>query len=489
MNQVATPRPRPRIKQEQQAGCGCGWITKARCAPKRSDHTHCWEICCKSFTEVMAIREENAQGRQWLREKTHSTMRSDLRCIGSTMHSRACLFENVCYNRGTFFFYRRGRTTHDGLMEQVLLGDDLSTLAQAPISLAHLVSPAPARASAVTMNELAARPFNITGVDDFLPEGVTLFKQPFAYYSSTMHWDNPGHLIFENFLPIYLSLESWLLSPEHAVLFNGCRRSCPLGGSLAETFARSVFADYTGLPAFQAMAAGEPQCFSSLIVGTGGETTAGLHGGAAFHMPSLLRMRSDVLRSSGINTSVHGVPRTLRVLILNKTKGHGVSKTHGSIAANLADLPNALRSHYPNISVTVIEPQHCSIAHQARMFSSSMVVVSPWGGISMLNWLMPPGGFEVLLTSFRAGKGLSVKTHRARLEEVRGPGALANGLPCPDWDFRYHDGVPYITTLRYCSAAPRRGVDVALNISSLMVIIHNAIHRLAARHTFDNLRL
>ena len=476
-------------KQEEHEGCGCAWITKPRCNPKRSDKTRCWEVCCKVFANMMAIREENEKQRQWLQRTTGATMRSDLRCVGSTMHSRACLFENVCYAHGSFFFYRRGRSAHDGLMEQVLVGRDHATLAQAPISLANLVSPAPARFSAVTMNELAARPFNITGVDDFLPAGATLFTQPFVYYSSTMHWYNPGHLIFENFLPIYVALESWQLTPSRAVLFNGCRRSCPDAGSLAEKFARSVFNDYVGLQSFNAMAAGKAHCFSSLLVGTGGETTAGLHGGAAFHMPSLLRMRSDLLRSSGINASDHGVPRTLRVLILNKTKGHGVSKTFGNIVENLAEVPRAIQDAYPTIRVTVIEPQRVNLFHQAQLFSSSMIVMCPWGGISMLNWLMPPGAFELLLTSFRAGKGLSIENHRDRLEKMRGPGSLARGLPCPDWDYRYHDGVPHITTLRYCTAAPKRGIDTVLNITALMSVIHNAIHRLAARHDFDNIRL
>ena len=130
-----------------------------------------------------------------------------------------------------------------------------------------------------------------------------------------------------------------------------------------------------------------------------------------------------------------------------------------------------------------------SLALQARLFANSMVVLSPWGGISMLNWLMPPGSFELLLTSFRQGKGLSSKSHRSRIEELRGPDALAHGLPCPDWDYRYHDGVPYITTLRYCTAAPRRGVDTVLNITALMLIFDNAVHRLLARHTFDNVRI
>ena len=165
-----------------------------------------------------------------------------------------------------------------------------------------------------------------------------------------MHWDNPGHLVFENLLPIFVSLEQWQLDPRRAVLFNGCRRSCPLSGSLAETFARAVFSDYTGLQPFHGMAAGRPQCFSSLLVGTGGEATAGLHGGAAFHTPSLLRMRSALLRASGLNGTRLGVPPSLRVLLLNKTKGHG------GRFDNLHALPAAIRAAYPNVSVEVIEP-------------------------------------------------------------------------------------------------------------------------------------
>ena len=156
---------------------------------------------------------------------------------------------------------------------------------------------------------------------------------------------------------------------------------------------------------------------------------------------------------------------------------------------NLHELPRAIRARYPKVSVSTIEPQHEPLSYQAQLFATSMVVVSPWGGISMLNWLMPPGGFELLLTTFRQSKGLHPKSHRSRIEETRGASALAHGLPCPDWDYRYHDGIPHITTLRYCTAALRRGVDTELNISALMVLVDNAVHRLLARHTFDNVAL
>ena len=105
---------------------------------------------------------------------------------------------------------------------------------------------------------------------------------------------------------------------------------------------------------------------------------------------------------------------------------------------------------------------------QVALYSSAAVTICEWGGISMLNWLMPDGAAEIILTAWRFSKQLW-------------PRENSTTEPCPDWEAGVRDNIPWVSTLRYCDAtAKAKHSEPRLNVSTFMPLLEHAVASLRA---------
>lgn len=450
--------------------------------------------------------------RDWLgvTTRTSARMRSDLLCSGTSMNDRSCVFENVCYMPRSskaavtddgdhnesrtleiqWVFYRRNVLPHDELTRQHLSGREIIAR---PAAVSGLVTPVTVRATAVTMNELHTRPFELRDSNNFLPADARLVERPVALYYPGHNPGNPGHTLFESIFPIYAAVENFLGegAASRTALLSGCRRFCR-NSSIDHSLASSLFGALADVPSLDRL--GTPTCFRALVVGSG--AVGGLQGGLAHHWPMLLRMRSAVLHSVGWQPPSAPSPALLEVLVLNKTatvdrkSGEPATRRESSLNASVeSQLPQLcaeLRRRYGHagLRLTVIEPQKTPYAEQVRLYARSLVTVSVWGGISMLNWLMPPGAVEIVFTNWRLDKGYSLS--KALQGRAAGwghtkppPGSFET--ECPDWEYRLRETLPHIATVRYCSYAPSRRETFHVNLTAFVALFDGAIARLCSR--------
>jgi len=452
--------------------------------------------------------------REWLgvTTRTSARMRSDLLCSGTSMNDRSCVFENVCYvprqskaavsddddhNESMptlptqWVFYRRSVLPHDGLTSQYLSGQDVIAR---PAAVSGLVTPVTVRTTAVTLNELHSRPFELRDSNEFLPADARLVERPVALYYPGHNPGNPGHTLFESIFPIYAAVENFLGdgASSRTALLSGCRRFCR-NSSIDQALASSLFGALADVPSLDQL--GTPTCFRALVVGSG--AVGGLQGGLAHHWPQLLRMRNAVLHSVGWQPpAASPSPAFMDVLVLNKTatvdrrSGEPAERRQSSLNASVeSQLPQLCaelrrRYGYAGLRVTVVEPQKTPYAEQVRLYARSLVTVSVWGGISMLNWLMPPGAVEIVFTNWRADKGYTLNKALQGKMAAWGHAKAPKGsieTECPDWEYRMRETLPHIATVRYCSAAPSRKDPFPVNLTAFVALFDGAIARLCSR--------
>ena len=93
-------------------------------------------------------------------------------------------------------------------------------------------------------------------------------------------------------------------------------------------------------------------------------------------------------------------PRRISVLYLKK----GVTYWgHRNFIRNDEQLLGWI--HEVGLDVTTIEPSKMNINEQIFHLSRSLLVVSLWGGVHMLDILQPPGSVEILFTAWNKNEG------------------------------------------------------------------------------------
>lgn len=140
---------------------------------------------------------------------------------------------------------------------------------------------------------------------------------------------------------------------------------------------------------------------------------------------------SHVARNNRYNTT------RMNILLLEKVD---TNWKHDNTIKNWRQVVLTVRNvSGPYASVLSIAPGKVSFAEQVRLFKEADVVVSLWGGISMVNFLMPPDGLEVLFSSWF-------------LDIMPLPNATASPqpLPCVDFDDRARSAFRH-KVLLFCS--------------------------------------
>ena len=140
---------------------------------------------------------------------------------------------------------------------------------------------------------------------------------------------------------------------------------------------------------------------------------------------------SEVARNSRYNST------RINVLMLEKVDTYW---NHENNIKNWQQVVSTVRNvSGPYASVLSITPSKVTFAEQVRLFKEADIVMSLWGGISMVNFLMPPEGLEVLFSSWFLD-----------LMPLPNATTLPKPLPCVDFDDRARSAFRH-KVLLFCS--------------------------------------
>mmetsp|Transcript_32456 Transcript_32456/g.46795 ORF Transcript_32456/g.46795 Transcript_32456/m.46795 type:complete len:286 (+) Transcript_32456:515-1372(+) len=185
-------------------------------------------------------------------------------------------------------------------------------------------------------------------------------------------------------------------------------------------------------------------CYRKLLVGCG--QLAGLDGQAMHRQQSFHHIRKVLWEKYAPKEKlpVRSSPSSVRILMLEKNSS---SWQHTNYITNWKEMVRAV-SDLQDVTVTAYSPAYVPFESQVVNYRSSDVVISLWGGISMLNFLLPAGKVEIVITSWFQDNDMmpmpnssSIKGRRHRDQHL---------LECPDFDAFARMGQD-IKHLRYCT--------------------------------------
>ena len=301
-------------------------------------------------------------------------------------------------------------------------------------------------------------------VVDPADNSTTYLSEPHFFVARTLHDDNLGHLVFDTYAPILTAIESFLgpgleaVAPRVTVV-DVVNPRRPFGSKYfpniykkwLDSIAKVIFRDYVPDAAFfdrfrqsggGGGGGGENRvCFAQLLVGCGG--LSGLEGQSTHHRHRTVdyvrqamwrrfvpRNATDARRGSkqsafppapvdlasaagpaddkGKRRSSRAQPKApvskdynstrLNILLLQKVDSHW---KHDNNIKNWAELVQCVQNvSGPYAAVLSVAPNRIPFEQQVRLLKEADVVISLWGGISMVNFLMPPDGVEVLFSAW-----------------------------------------------------------------------------------------
>jgi hypothetical protein len=177
--------------------------------------------------------------------------------------------------------------------------------------------------------------------------------------------------------------------------------------------------------------------------------------------------------------------KVVRILMLEKTES---AWTHTNFITNWKDVVAAV-DLFEGTAVTSIVPHRTPFGDQVRLYRQADVVISLWGGISMLNFLMPPGGVEVLFTSWFApmmpmpvpgAVPISASTSRNTTSTTTASGTSstsllpAGHLVCPDFEDIARLSLGTTKSLRFCSRT--NGMNATtIDIANFLPLVQLAV--------------
>jgi len=295
------------------------------------------------------------------------------------------------------------------------------------------------------------------------------------------HDDNPGHLIFDSYFPVLTAAATFIGGNVEKVLgdvtvidfvnenrvFSKWRR--PMYERWQQHVAPALFKEWVRHQNFFARHSRPGPwenrvCFERLIVGCKG--ISGLAGEAHHRSDTVDAMRRAIWKlheergppasksesDSGRveyplpslppppSAKAHNVSTVrLNVLMLEKNESHW---QHNNLITNWPQVVKRVQTAAgPYSSVLNIRnPVALTFSNQVNLFRQADVVISLWGGISMLNFLAPRGAVEIVFSAwFEDLMPLPNTTASLRSE-----------LPCPDFDDRARASFGHRVAL-YCS--------------------------------------
>jgi hypothetical protein len=311
-----------------------------------------------------------------------------------------------------------------------------------------------------------------------VPKGVHWEERPYMLFSRTHHDDNTGHLIFDQYHPLATAIDTHIgiRAAVNVTLVDMVwnhhffsrynhiydRKWKPLIGNII--FNESIrIRDFV----LRNKARKQMTCYRHLLVGCG--QLSGLAGNVLHRARSLRYIRQRLWEVYAPDTSntvlLNNVQQRHVVNILMLQKNTTTWK-HTNFVLNWMEIVHAV-SALPNVSVKNFSPSNVQFPDQVKYYRAADIIISQWGGISMLNFLMPPGGVEILITSWFSDL-MSMPNSTASFN------VSSSSLICPDFDDRARLSIGDTKSLRFCTRDNGHQPNY-VNVTNLMELVHKAV--------------
>lgn len=291
--------------------------------------------------------------------------------------------------------------------------------------------------------------FHPTEVLSYIPfKNVSWRASPHVLFARTPSDDNLGHVLFDTYIPLLSSIDHWLniRHAKNVVVVDDRDDSDAWIKSKAEQssyfrqlIASTLFSDQTTLTSIRQGAVNssiELVCFDKLLVGTGGQEESGLHAGMFLHNRPLQYMKKKLIaKYGGLNSNIsYSKPSSslvddtlfkreqmkyliekytnssrfssIRILMIEKedsNTGHtnfieNWAQLHDSIAGKI--LQQERLNRRTNVTLLNISPRTVDIPAQVALLHHTDIVISLWGGVSSLNFLLPRNRVQIVIVNW-----------------------------------------------------------------------------------------
>ncbi|KAJ3217117.1 hypothetical protein HDU67_008494 [Dinochytrium kinnereticum] len=343
------------------------------------------------------------------RKEPESRQYSKFRCSGNDNDidgyvERVCVFENVCFDTDSkaFHFYQR----EDRPARPVLFESRLGEMTNFHHEDHGFVAVKQLFWAAVASEHDTFAPKIIRGKSPAAKPNSTVTLAPLhVLWSTWAQDDNLGHLLWEELAGIWYGMIRMNVLSENVTAMHW-PDTLP-DRKLAVKFRNAFFPAISSRPpvtlydyAQELAKNGESHvCFDQLLVG--GNVRRFLQR-MAWHNygqePLFFSLRGRILQSMGL--SPYHIPKAHKIVITHKTSSnyHHESnyKTHRSIY-NIDEVTAFIKSKYPKVKVEVVEFKDMTVKEQLRLMTTTTVLITPAGGISMILPFLPDGAQAIIL--------------------------------------------------------------------------------------------
>ena len=367
---------------------------------------------------------------------------SSFHCFGHSIETRSCIFRNLCFTKSKWYFYQ------DEKLVTQLPADTLSlpTLEVTSDALfpggwgINLATGYP-HERVKYEHKVTKNVFGPPIIQDFPIPNATWIEGPIFLFVRTQNDENAGHVVWDTYFPLLTTIATHLGKMKYAMnvttvdsIYRGDSFAYKLTGhkeqrtekkSQYETgwkinIGSKLFLEQLTQREFRIRnnKITGLVCYKKVLIGCG--RLSGLQGKTAHHhahqylretmwekyadsdsppmtttstIPNMWNFSSTMFTRYVAPVSSQKV---VKILMLEKvTSFH----SHTNFINNWNDIVSSVKT-INHTSVISIIPHKLPFSHQVNYYKQADIVISLWGGISMLNFLIPPGGVEILITSW-----------------------------------------------------------------------------------------
>ena len=333
-----------------------------------------------------------------------------------------------------------------------------------------------------------------------IPESVKWDETPHMLFSRTSHDDNAGHLVYDQYHPLLTAIGSHLGMSESKnvvvvdMVENKEAFSHHWPGSYEKGWkyriGRVLFNKEIRYNEFLDAAKKEPKmvCYRKLLAGCG--KVAGMDGGAQSRQGSIRYIRdmlwqeyapdnhtvaaTDMNDSSVSKSDIvkNEEEASIRILMIQKKDS---SWGHLNLIKNWAEVVSQVEA-IKGVTVTHITPKECEFGQQVVHYKNTDIIISLWGGISMLNFLMHKGGTEILFTSWFNDEDMLLIPKVGSIDPVTKKilTEVPDLLKCPDFDEKTRTALSDTSSIRFCSRTEGQ-VSYSVNITNFIPLVEMVV--------------
>ena len=206
-------------------------------------------------------------------------------------------------------------------------------------------------------------------------------------------------------------------------------------------------------------------CYRKLLAGCG--RVAGMDGGAQFRQGSIRCIRDMLWQEyapdnhtvAAIDKNDTSVSKSdiaknekevdIRILMIQKKDS---SWGHLNLIKNWAEVVSQVEA-IKGVTVTHFTPKECEFGQQVVHYKNTDIIISLWGGSSMLNFLMSKGGTEILFTSWFSDNNMDLIPKVGSIDPVtkKSITEVPDLLKCPDFYEITITASSDTSSIRFCS--------------------------------------